>query len=104
MQSHTVTNPWIKVRNAVSSTDTSSTDTPMTDAQKYWGNRDITTGVSLPLGASGAILTLMGDDEGSDATVTVWAYAERGPAEWVIGATFRGCIRPHGPVCRRQHP
>jgi len=73
----------MKVRGEVS-----IADTPMTDAQKYWSNRDTTKGVTLPLGANGVIVGLMGDDEESNATITIWVYAERGPAEWVIGATF----------------
>lgn len=80
---YTVQNPWQKVRSEVS-----AADTPMTDAEKHWSARDTTMGVTIPTGANGIIVGLLGDDEDSDATITVYVYAERGPAEWVIGATF----------------
>jgi len=78
-----VQNPWMKVRNEVS-----VADTPMTDATKYWSARDTTMGVTIPLGARGVVVGLMGDDEDSAATITIWVYGERGPAQWVAGATY----------------
>lgn len=86
---HTVQNPWMKVRTEVSSTDTLMTaDGAGSTPRKCWTERDTTKGQNIPLGANGVKVALMGDDEDSDATITVWVYAERGPAEWVIGATF----------------
>lgn len=84
-----VQNPWMKIRVAVSSTDTLMTaDGAGGSTKKNWRVRDKTKGQDIPLGATGISVAMMGDDEDSDVTTTIWLYTERGPAQWVVGATW----------------
>lgn len=78
-----VQNPWMKIREAVD-----SADSLMTDSTKNWANRTVAMGHVLPLGTRVVTVGLMGDVEGAQCTMTIWVYAEKGPAEWVIGATW----------------
>lgn len=80
---HTVQNPWQKIRSEVS-----AVDSLMGDADKAWKDRDTAMGCYVPMGANGLVVGLMGDDVNKDCTMTIWVYCEYGPAEWVIGATW----------------
>ncbi len=87
---HTVQNPWMKIRDEVSAVDTLMTkDGAGGTPKKHWADRDTTMGVTIPLGANGIMVGLMGDDEDSDVTITIWVYSERGPAQWVAGLTYK---------------
>jgi hypothetical protein len=73
----------MKIRDAVS-----TADTPMDDTNKNWSNRGTTIGRSIPAGANGVSVSLMGDDENSSCTSVIYVYDDRGPAQWVAGVTW----------------
>ncbi len=79
----------MKIRNEIIVVDTLMTkDGAGGTPRKCWSERDITMGVTLPLGVNGLMVGLMGDDENAATTMTIWVYGERGPAQWVVGATW----------------
>ncbi len=85
MQLQVVRNPWMKIRTAVS---VSNTPAAMTDANKDWGQRGTTIGRDIPVGANGISVALMGDDVNSSCTSVIYLYDDRGPAQWVAGVTW----------------
>lgn len=84
---------WVKVRDKVATDDTSTIGATTAN----WDNFPSARGMSVPQNAVGIVLALIGDHltnpENGTATLTVWGYAERGPAHficsavWTIGAT-----------------
>jgi len=89
MITHTIQNQWLKIRSAVSDTDTAMTaDGAGGSPTKEWGSRSTTKGIIIPMAGNGIGITLMGDVEDAEATISLYVYQERGPARFVCGATF----------------
>jgi len=89
MREHDIQDPFIKIRGVVSDTDIAMTkDGAGGTRTKEWASRSTTMGRLVPIGSRGIGVSLMGNSEDKDATITVYIYNERGPAEFVVGATF----------------
>ena len=89
---HTIRDPWQKVgtRDPITTADTLMTkDGAGGTPTKDWGSRSRVRGCALPIGANGIKLTVIGDVEDAEVTVSVYIYSQNGPAEWVAGITFK---------------